>query len=857
MKLENAIAAIVDTAQKRAGGVIAFFLLLAVLSTLFVSQHFAMNTDVTSLLDSKVEWRQREIAFSKAFPQRDDLLVIVIDGKDSVGADVTATRLLAAMQERKDLFRTAKSPEKNPYFTNNGLMLVPLEFLSGILEGFVRGQPMLGTLAQDPSLRGLATMVQMMLGGVEAGQVSKEDLAPLFARLKNAFNKAVEDPQNENAFRYLMAPENPSKFELRRFILAQPVMNYADLAPAEKARSFIRDFVANEKLEEKNNVRVRQTGSVAMSDEEFASISEGMGWAFIGSLVLIVLILFMALRSLRLIVPIFVVLKVGLVATTAFALLTVGSLNLISVAFAVMFTGIAVDFGIQFGVRYRDVRHSVPDLADAMRRTGMIVAVPLLLAALSTAAGFLSFTPTSYRGVAELGLIAGSGMVIAFILNITLLPALLSIFKPGPEAEAVGFAWAAPFDAWTERNRNPILVFFGMLFIGALIATSFLRFDFDPINLKDPKTESVSTMLELVKDPDTNPYSIDILEDSSENAEQLAERLRQLPEVDKAITLLSFVPTEQDEKVALIQDTAGLLATTLAPSEKLQAPSATEEKAALNQLAEKLSAAKDLGSDAEALAEAVKKMASAGDAEISIASTRLGKSVEHALNEIRTHLSAKKIDFTDIPGDLKSEWVSPEGKVRVEVYPRGDVRDLDVLKKFYESVKKVAPTATGTPVSIQESANTIKQAFLEAGIYSVIIIFLLLLVILKKLTDTLYVLAPLILSSALTLGSCALIGLPINFANIIALPLLLGLGVSYSIYFVVYWRQGNAGPLQSSMARAVLFSAATALVAFGSLSISNHMGTASMGLLLTLSLFYVLFTSLFMLPALLGRPVKC
>ncbi len=854
--IENTIASIVDVSRRRAWVVILFAVALALTATIYVRDHFKMNTDITSLLDSTLEWRQREMAFSKAFPQRDDLLVMVIDGKDSVGTQIAGERIGNTLRARPDLFKTVRGLEANAFFEKNGLLFLSDDELALTTESIIKAQPLLGSLSIDPSLRGLFHVLDLSLMGMDAaGLAAQHDILPLFKRIDTSLQKSLSDPRNVHAWRYLMAPEQPGKFELRRFVLAQPVLDYSALAPGEAATTFIRNVITSHDLEKKYNLSIRITGSVALSDEEFSSISEGMGWALAASFSLICLLLLLALRSWRLIVPIFIALISGLVFTTAFALLTVGSLNLISVAFAVMFTGIAVDFGIQFGVRYRDVRFHVPDLAKAMRRTGWLVAVPLLLAALCTAAGFLSFTPTSYRGVAELGLIAGCGMVIAFFLNITLLPALLRITKPGAEVEAMGYAWAAPCDTFLETHRRPLLIAFAVLFMGALLSCLFLRFDFDPLNLKNPKTESVSTALDLLKDIDTSSYTVDILSKDSTIAHALAEQLGTLPEVASAITLSSFIPDHQSEKIAVIQDTADLLAIPLNPGKTKPTPSPAELRDAATILYQKLNRA-DLGSQAQSLAAGLKQFSELDDGTLTTLADSFNATTRQTLQDVKARLNQKPISLADIPDTLKQEWITGDGRARIEVKPKGNVRDADTLVRFYTALKKIAPEATGAPISIQESARTIQRAFVEAAIYSVIAIFFLLWCVLKKIRDTLFVLAPLILASALTLGTAALIQLPVNFANIIALPLLLGLGVSYSIYFVVYWRQGNDKPLQSSMAKAVLFSAATALVAFGSLSMSNHPGTASMGLLLTLSLFYVLFTTLFFLPVLLGRAVE-
>ncbi|MBV9521925.1 MAG: MMPL family transporter, partial [Alphaproteobacteria bacterium] len=186
---------------------------------------------------------------------------------------------------------------------------------------------------------------------------------------------------------------------------------------------------------------------------------------------------------------------------------------------------------------------------------------------------------------------------------------------------------------------------------------------------------------------------------------------------------------------------------------------------------------------------------------------------------------------------------------------QGDARDHAVLRRFVAAVRSVAPEATGSPVTILESGDTVLGAFIRAGWIAVAAITALLLVMLRRLRDVAVVLAPLLLAGLLTAATSVLAGLPLNYANIIALPLLLGIGVAFDIYFVMRWRAGLAGPLQSSTARAVLFSALTTTTAFGSLALSSHPGTAEMGRLLTLSLFYTLLCTLFVLPALLG-PVK-
>ena len=219
-------------------------------------------------------------------------------------------------------------------------------------------------------------------------------------------------------------------------------------------------------------------------------------------------------------------------------------------------------------------------------------------------------------------------------------------------------------------------------------------------------------------------------------------------------------------------------------------------------------------------------------------------------------LAAQPVTQQSLPPDIVRNWVAPDGQARAQVFPKGNSNDNRVLVRFAKAVQTVAPDASGGPISIQEAASTIASAFIEAGILSLVAVALLLFVKLRSVKEVAFTLAPVVLSGFLTLATCVLIGQPINFANIIAFPLLFGVGVAFHIYFVMAWRAGETHLLQSSLARAVLFSALTTGVAFGSLWLSSHPGTASMGKILMISIVWTLVCALLFEPALLGPPPK-
>jgi predicted exporter len=236
--------------------------------------------------------------------------------------------------------------------------------------------------------------------------------------------------------------------------------------------------------------------------------------------------------------------------------------------------------------------------------------------------------------------------------------------------------------------------------------------------------------------------------------------------------------------------------------------------------------------------------------------TNLSDGIRRRLDDLRLALQAAPVSLATLPPEVRRDWIGRSGKWCVEIFPHGDARDNQVLRRFADAVRRVAPNATGDAVTIQESARTVTGAFTTAGLVAAAAIAVLLLVVLRRLRDIASVLAPLLLAGLLTLATAVLAGLPLNFANIITLPLLLGIGVAFDIYFVMRWRAGEGSLLRSSTARAVLFSALTTGTALGSLALSRAPELAEMGKLLLIALVYTLLCTLFVLPALLGPPAK-
>ncbi|MBV9331386.1 MAG: MMPL family transporter [Alphaproteobacteria bacterium] len=836
--------------------VVLVMLLATVAALVFTATHFRMDTNSEKLVSQNTDWRQRERHFDQLFPQRNNLILVVIDGATPERADYGASMLSAALASHRDLLPVVHRPDGGDFFRKNGLLFLSKPEVASTVSGLIGAQPFLGGLAADPSLRGLMTSLGLIADGVASGQTSLSRVAHPLAALSRTLGDALAGRKTFLAWRSLVTGAPPRPEEIRRFIEVQPRLDYAALEPGEAASRLIRGEAHRLGLDPANGVRVRLTGPVPLSDEEFATLAKRADLMGVAMFAAVLLTLWLGVRSVRIIGAILLTLASGLILTTAAGLVYAHVFNIISIAFIALFVGLGVDFAIQFSVRYRAERHASGDLPTALALAGRHAGTPLALAAAATAVGFFSFLPTNYSGVAELGVVAGIGMIIAFVLSITLLPALLMLLGAPGEPEQVGFRVFRPADRFMHRHRGIVLLAALALAVVSAALLPWLKFDFNPLDLRSRKVESVSTLYDLMRNAETSPNTIDVLAPGPDAAASMARRLGRLPEAGDIVTLESFVPQDQAAKLATIADAKSLLDTTLDPFGVSPPPTGSEVSAAMNGAAGKLrlAAANDHSparGTALWLADILARLAGAPDSARALAQAALIPDLKAMLGEIRDALSAQPVSMNSIPADLRRDWVAPDGTQRIEVHPRSTEFSNAALKSFSDAVRSVAPGATGTPISIENYGKTILRAFIQAGLISALVIAALLLVTLRHARDVIFTLVPLFLTGLLTLGSCVVLHLHLNFANVIALPLLLGIGVAFDIYFIMAWRNGATHLLASSLTRAVIFSALTTASGFGALWLSSHPGTASMGELLMISLGWTLLTTLFFLPALL------
>ncbi len=848
------IAHLVDASRRHARLITLIFALLAVVCVWFADGHLGIDSDTDHMFASSLPWRQQELAMDREFPQFNDVLVAVVHGPTPEEADAAADELTTALQADQTHFRDVARPDADPFFRHEGLLLLSGQDLTKLLDSLLNAQPLLGPLATEPSALGLLHGVSLMAQGVRIEHADLSAYKPALEQLRQVLDAAAAGHAVPLSWQNLLGGGEAGQPDPMRLVLIHPVMQVGALQPGLAATQAFERIRASLPEVRSGRATIDYTGSVALSDVQIGALTEGIVVSMLVSVVLLALWLYLALRSWRLIVPILLNLLVGLALTLGFAALAIGTLNVISVAFAVLFVGLAVDFAIQFAVRLRDMRQQLPVLAVALRRTGAIAGAQISVAAAAIACGFLAFAPTAFVGVAQLGLIAGVGMCLALLCTLTLLPALLWLFQPRDQGGELALPYGVRWDELMRNRRKGVLALFALLGAAGLVAVASIPFDANPLHTQAPDSEPMRTLRSMADDPVTNPFNINIMVPSLAEARALAARLEKLPEVSSVISAATFVPPDQSASLDQLEQAQDLMLPSLTPhAAPIPVTPAALRSAIVDTRSAIADAAHELPADSplRGIDAALARLSHAPDSDLLVMNAAVSRFLPGQLASLRDALDANEITLQNLPASIRRDWLSPQGQVRIQVSPTAAAQDTAGLRRFVQAVQAIEPQAGGSAVTTIASADTIMHAFQQAAVLATLAIALVLIAVLRHLRDSGIVLLTLGMSALLTALLARLDGMTINYANIIALPLLLGVGVSFNVYFVMNWRAGMRSFVGSASARAVLYSALTTGTAFGSLALSHDLGMASMGAMLLLSLVAVLVATFAFLPALL------
>ena len=864
--LPRTVAVVIVTASARhAWLVLAASIVLTAVAGWYTVGHVAIDTDTSKMLDPDLPHMRASNALDAAFPRLPGDVVVYTESSHAGQAEDAADELVRRLRAHADIAHAVAQPGGGEFFARNGLLYLSPDELWDLSDRLTRAEPLLGALASNPSLAGLLDALSLGLQG-ELDDSQRTQLASMFDKLSIALEGHAKGQAEAVHWRDELFAGMAGAGPQRAFVLIDPAHSSDSFRPTEDAIAKLHTLLA-QITPAFADVRFEVTGSEAMDGEELVTVAQDASLTTSLSFVAVALVLIWGLNAAGLVVAVLFTLACGLAWTAAFATVFVGSLNLISVCFAVLFIGMGVDFGIQFAMRYREELLAGPARVEALVAAARGVGGALALAAVGAAICFFAFVPTSYLGLAQLGVIAGFSMGVALIANLTVLPALLSLL-PAPRPLALrtarnGEVPVGGLARFVNYWQRPIVAFALLAVVSGALLLPRVEFDLNPLNLKDPHSPAVEAWHRLATSADSSPYTADVLTASLDDAVKRAAGLRALKEVDKAVTLADYVPAEQSEKLEIIDGMRASSGAMLAAETSNTVPSVDAEVAAVERLLMRIAAVTPtlddgaLKNSATRLTQAFAQLrAHSGWPQQSLPEVRalLLGDLPQAIARLRQLLEAGPVTLKDIPAETAQRYVAADGRARIEVYPREDLNDNAAMRRFAAAVTALEPQATGAPVELVAGSHAVIRACVEASVLALVLTIIMHVFVLTGVLDAVLIAAPLVLAMLLTVTTSVLWGIPLNFANIIALPLLIGLNNAYGAYLVI--RRNHARDihhlLDTSTPRAVLFSGLTAVASFGTLAASKHPGMAGMGVLIALSLSYALLCALVVLPALMA-----
>jgi len=859
---------------------LALAALLSLSSLLVAGFILDINTDENDLFSGDLAFVERRSEYYQTLPVMADPIVVALESAlvANVSADELnniAFELAEKLSAHKDLF-TDVIGLADPEFRNRaGLLYLEEDAQYDVLDKILEAQPLLGSLSQDPSLGGLLTLLNRLLEpalSVEERSQRIDQTSVFLGRFANTLDQWNQQTPGQLNWSALFNNESETDNATRIIFFVLPVVDYASMDPAATAIKTLRS-IANT-LPEINTglVRLRLTGVPVLAHEDGEYIGPQAGLAGAVSAVLVVLVLSFALGDRRMLGALVLTLICALCLTAGAAALVVGHLNLISIAFGVLCIGLGVDFGIHFCLRCLDVSKSttgesittVPALlftANELRR-------PLVLCAITSSVAFVAFVPTGFVGMGELGLITACGLIASLLATFTVLPAALAWLFPNSmpqkQTRSTPLVW---IDKVLEGRERIVLVCAGILGVLALLPATTIRFDADPLGVRDPKAESVQLLRELLGEEHASPLAMNVLVDDTKAARALAARLQELPLIGTVTTASDFLPNDQANAIENIEDTAFAVLPSLKLQPAKQYPNDEILERLQNLQLKVLSAADDFpkNSEIQKLKTSLEITLSGDNQQFDDLETRLMSRFPTTINRLAAMLTPVPVSVETLPPMLQKLIFGADGMQRIEINPNPDAgidgSDVTKVGEFVDAVLELAPNAYGEGYAIREISEVVLRAFAFAFAIAAFAIFAISFLTFRDIQRTMAVVMPLAYACLFTTAICVVFGISLNFANVIVLPLLLGIGIDTAIHLVHRSNNGSQTSsgstaqtrvLRTSAASAAFYSGLTTLVSFGTMAFARHQGLASLGSMLWIGVMCVLLANFILIPALLN-----
>ncbi len=859
-RIEGVLWAWMSAVMRQPRKAIAFLIAVAIIGFLLALNGLGVNSDTSQMVSSKLDYRQAQLDFEAAFPDEENRVTVIVRARSEDEADAFTKLLVDEMRQRTDVATDVFAASADPYLIQNGLLYLDSDELDEVLANISAAGPVLKRLGRTPDMDRLYLALADAFEPLEAGEPLSEALERAIASVAETIDSRLDGTPEPLSWQeiFVAADEDDNPDLHQRIVSISPVLDLSRLQPARPAvfaiDKAVKKLVSNGDFE----VTADITGNAVLRTEELNSVRDGIGVSLSFSVLFIIILLMVALRSWVLVGTSLLALLITILITAGFAALMYEALNLVSIAFMVLLIGLGIDFMIHLAMHVQEERTRGLSCHQSIMQSNHHIGAALALCAPTSAIAFFAFAPTYFTGMTQLGIVSGFGVLVAFVVAVTLLPAVFALLPPNSgirNEKVVESSNSAFFASIGLSGPVKARIAVSMIVLGglSLFLMPSVRFDADPMALRDPDAPSVTAFNMLFDDEDTQPYNLSLLLPDAAAVDQVKPQLEALSQVREVIGPEDLIPKEQYDKLDAI-DIASIglgfiFESNEVPSEDLLA-SASDR---LNDALKKYPTPATL-----ALTDSLVNYQAALSENASLRSEVEGDIFRfwgQQYERLEQQIYPEEVTFEALPNILKNRFVAADGRLRLQIEPTADLRNEASRTSFVHAVRELAPNAAGSARSVLESGRVISRAMLIAMFCAWFAVALLLVAILRDGLLVSVILFSLVLAAVLTTATAVLIGVPFNFANVIAVPLLVGVGADSGIHLGMRARREAtaADVYETSTPRAVFFSAVTTICSFGTLMFSAHRGVASMGILLSLAIGFTLICTILVQPWLLDK----
>jgi len=893
------------------------------------------KTDRADLIDPEAAFHRRWLDYTESFGDASDL-VVVVEADKPAAIKAALDDLGDRLSREPALFRHVLYKVQPNALRRKGLQYLTPDQLETGLQRLQEYRPILEGRWDRVSLDALFDRFRLQLQDRARSPSANDDSALLSHAdsLTESLSTFLADGNDFRSPWLALVPGCEQRLDNGKqtvYLLDDSgTMGFLKVFPAESETGFdgasqaidrLRGMIA-EVSTAHTDTRIGLTGIPVLESDEMKRSQQDMLTAAVISFVGVGLLLCLGFRGVRHPMLALIMLAVGMAWAFGYTTLAIGHLNILSVSFAVILIGLGIDFAIHFLARYLELRHEGYELRPALTDTSTGVGTGIVTAAVTTSMAFFCATFSQFLGVAELGIIAGGGILLCAAATFVVLPALIALADKGIESARLPTPIAGHgLRTMTSRYPIPTLVFSGVaLALGVSQCAEFknnelqpkVAYDSNLLNLQAEGLASVEVQKRIFSKAGSSLLYAVSLADSPEEARALKRKFEELPSVGRVEELASRLPAHPPEETQLMVQA---FRARLAGLAKHRPRSTTTDPADVGRSLEQffLQLRGSTSPTAIRIASRVDRFLDAferfplGDqlAFLRAYEARMQFALWSQFEALGRASDTSPPQLSDLPEALTTRFVGPKGRWLLQIYPSNQVWDNEPLTQFVNDVRSVDPEATGTPLQNFEAARQIRDSYEKAAAFALAVICLVLLVdflgrdhkliallvpaaiigflaitlharrtdvdpvflvvayatiaaaiaaILdfRSLRDALFAMLPPVGGGLLMFGVLGYLGVDLNPANLIVLPLVLGIGVDDGVHVVHDFRmQTSRYRTSASTINAIVLTSLTSMIGFGSMMVAAHRGLYSVGLVLVVGVGCCLFVSLVMLPAIL------